>query len=181
MYMCISGTFNLELAYYKPVSDIDKYFYVKPRFWLANNRRYMPHGFPFKWVKQKNGRRWTSQCRFRQWVAFVNTRTCQGGKHTAGSALPFPTALAKYCLETYHEVQLCIPLSRDSIILSLYVKWIVVTDIVISLKLQGPLFQHALNLIWAWISNYIHHKVWDKITYSHSHTSIVQPLKFGNG
>ena len=31
----------------------------------------------------------------------------------------------------------------------------------------------------SWISNYIYHKVWDEIT--HLQTSMVQPLKFGNG
>ena len=29
----------------------------------------------------------------------------------------------------------------------------------------GSLYQHGLTLILPWISNYIHHKVWDKLTY----------------
>ena len=29
----------------------------------------------------------------------------------------------------------------------------------------GPFYEHGLILIPAWISNYIHHKVWDAITY----------------
>ena len=29
----------------------------------------------------------------------------------------------------------------------------------------GPFYQHGLTLIPAWISNYIHYKVWDEITY----------------
>ena len=33
-------------------------------------------------------------------------------------------------------------------------------------------YQHVLTLIPAWISNYIHYKMWDEITY---------PLKFRNG
>ena len=30
---------------------------------------------------------------------------------------------------------------------------------------MGPLYQHVLMLIPVWISNYIHYKVWDEITY----------------
>ena len=29
----------------------------------------------------------------------------------------------------------------------------------------GPFYWHDLTLIPAWISNYIHYKVWDEITY----------------
>ena len=29
----------------------------------------------------------------------------------------------------------------------------------------GPFYKHGLTLIPAWISNHIHHKVWDEITY----------------
>ena len=37
------------------------------------------------------------------------------------------------------------------------------------------------SLYWhTWISNYIHYKVWDEITYPFP-TSTVAPLKFGNG
>ena len=62
----------------------------------------------------------------------------------------------------------------------------------------GPLLLTWFNLIPKWISNYIHYKVWDEITYPmpnfndvtikcglkfiiHSQTSTVAPLKFGNG
>ena len=30
---------------------------------------------------------------------------------------------------------------------------------------QGPIYYHGLTLIPAWISNYIHYKMWDEITY----------------
>ena len=30
---------------------------------------------------------------------------------------------------------------------------------------SGPFYLHGLTLIPAWISNYIHYKVWDEITY----------------
>ena len=30
---------------------------------------------------------------------------------------------------------------------------------------SGPFYQHGLTLIPAWISNYIHYKEWDEITY----------------
>ena len=30
---------------------------------------------------------------------------------------------------------------------------------------RGPFYQHGLTLIPAWISNHIHYKVWDEITY----------------
>ena len=30
---------------------------------------------------------------------------------------------------------------------------------------RGPFYKHGLTLIPAWISNYIHYKVWDEITY----------------
>ena len=30
---------------------------------------------------------------------------------------------------------------------------------------SGPFYQHGLTLISAWMSNYIHHKVWDEIAY----------------
>ena len=43
-----------------------------------------------------------------------------------------------------------------------------------------PFYEHKFTFIPAWISNYIHHKVWDEITYPFP-TSTVQPLKFGNG
>ena len=33
-----------------------------------------------------------------------------------------------------------------------------------SLTFRGPFYQHRLTLIPAWISNYIHYKVWDEIT-----------------
>ena len=42
---------------------------------------------------------------------------------------------------------------------------------------KGPL---SLTLILAWISNYIHCKAGDEITYPFQ-TSLVQPLKFWNG
>ena len=29
----------------------------------------------------------------------------------------------------------------------------------------GPFYKHGLTLIPAWISNYIHYKEWDEITY----------------
>ena len=29
----------------------------------------------------------------------------------------------------------------------------------------GPFYWHGLTLIWAWISHYIHYKVWDEISY----------------
>ena len=32
-------------------------------------------------------------------------------------------------------------------------------------KAWGPFYWHGLTLIPAWISNYIHYKVWDEITY----------------
>ena len=34
-----------------------------------------------------------------------------------------------------------------------------------NLQTSGPFYQHGLTLIPAWISNYIHYKVWDEITY----------------
>ena len=30
---------------------------------------------------------------------------------------------------------------------------------------RGPFYWHGLTLIPAWVSNYIHYKVWDDITY----------------
>ena len=33
------------------------------------------------------------------------------------------------------------------------------------LNITGPFYQHGLTLIPAWISNYIHYKVWDEIIY----------------
>ena len=30
---------------------------------------------------------------------------------------------------------------------------------------RGPFYYHGLTLIPAWISNYIHYKLWDEITY----------------
>ena len=39
-----------------------------------------------------------------------------------------------------------------------------------------PLYQHGLTSIPAWISNYIHYKVGDEVTYP-----TVASLKFGNG
>ena len=45
---------------------------------------------------------------------------------------------------------------------------------------RGPFNLHGLTLIPASISNYIHYKVWDEITYPFQ-TSTVQPLKFRNG
>ena len=44
----------------------------------------------------------------------------------------------------------------------------------------GPLYQHGLTLIPAWISNHMHSKVWDELSIN-SQTSTVAPLKFGNG
>ena len=32
-------------------------------------------------------------------------------------------------------------------------------------KTSSPFYEHGLTLIPAWISNYIHYKVWDEITY----------------
>ena len=32
-------------------------------------------------------------------------------------------------------------------------------------KAWGPFYQHGLTLIPTWISNYIHYKLWDEITY----------------
>ena len=40
---------------------------------------------------------------------------------------------------------------------------IVYTDA--TLYSNGPFYLHGLTLIPAWISNYIHYKVWDEITY----------------
>ena len=42
----------------------------------------------------------------------------------------------------------------------------------------GPFYWHDLTLISAWIRNYIHYKVSDKL-FIHSQTSMVAPLKFG--
>ena len=33
------------------------------------------------------------------------------------------------------------------------------------IHLWAPFYQHGLTLILAWISNYIHYKLWDEITY----------------
>ena len=46
--------------------------------------------------------------------------------------------------------------------------------------LLGPFYQHSLTLIPAWVSNYVHYNVWDEIIYPFP-TSMVKPLKFGNG
>ena len=46
-------------------------------------------------------------------------------------------------------------------------------------KAWGPLYRHGLSLIPAWISNYIHYKVWAALTYP-SHPSMIQPSMFGN-
>ena len=45
---------------------------------------------------------------------------------------------------------------------------------------RSPFYKHGLTLVPVWINNYIHYKVWDEITYV-SQTSVMQPLKFGNG
>ena len=34
-----------------------------------------------------------------------------------------------------------------------------------SVNTCGPFYKHGLTLIPAWISNYIHYKVWDEIIY----------------
>ena len=39
------------------------------------------------------------------------------------------------------------------------------THILIHANISGPFYQHGLTLIPAWISNYIHYKVWDELTY----------------
>ena len=39
------------------------------------------------------------------------------------------------------------------------------TDTGISCPSKGPLYEHRLTLISAWISNYFHYNVWDEITY----------------
>ena len=44
----------------------------------------------------------------------------------------------------------------------------------------GPFYLHGLTLISAWMSNYIHYKLWDEITYPILYLT-VQPLKFRNG
>ena len=44
----------------------------------------------------------------------------------------------------------------------------------------GTLSQTWINFNLAWISNYIHYKVWDEITYPFPNFNR-QPLKFGNG
>ena len=44
----------------------------------------------------------------------------------------------------------------------------------------GPFYWHKLAIVITWISNFVHCKVWEEITYPF-HTSTVQPLKFGNG
>ena len=33
------------------------------------------------------------------------------------------------------------------------------------IALSAPFYEHGLNLILAWISNYTHYRVWDEITY----------------
>ena len=43
---------------------------------------------------------------------------------------------------------------------------------------KGPFYWHGIILIPAWISNYIHYKVWVKLLL-HSRTSTVQPWKLG--
>ena len=44
----------------------------------------------------------------------------------------------------------------------------------------GLFYWHGLTLIPACKSNYTHYQVWDELL-SHSQTSTVEPLKFGNG
>ena len=43
---------------------------------------------------------------------------------------------------------------------------------------SGPLYYHGFSLIPAWIIDYIHYDMCDEIT---KQTSMVIPLKFGNG
>ena len=40
-----------------------------------------------------------------------------------------------------------------------------VHDLLLVQKSCGPFYKHGLTLIPAWISNHIHYKVWDEITY----------------
>ena len=42
----------------------------------------------------------------------------------------------------------------------------------------SPFYEEVLTLIPAWLSNYVHHEMWDEI---HFKTSTVVLLKFGSG
>ena len=48
------------------------------------------------------------------------------------------------------------------------------------IAILGLFYLQELTLIPAWISNYIHDKMWMKL-HINFQTSMVQPLKFGNG
>ena len=49
-----------------------------------------------------------------------------------------------------------------------------------SQTIWGPFYSCGLTLIPAWINNHMTSKMWDEITYPFP-TSMVAPLKFGNG
>ena len=104
----------------------------------------------------------------------------------SGARLPSADGLAVRCIKMHHHVKsaiticlqfisnmftiyTCIPTHRDSAPVfylqkapswGIYVDWI--------------------NFNPAWISNYLDYKVWDKLLI-YSQTSMVAPLKFGNG
>ena len=62
--------------------------------------------------------------------------------------------------------------SRDDWAPVYLIYWQLLTDVIF--------WYPIVTLITAWISNYIHHKVWDEITYR-LQTSTFTPLKFWNG
>ena len=50
----------------------------------------------------------------------------------------------------------------------MWVKWAsghLTADILAANDTSNPFYEHRLTLIPAWISNYIHSKAWDEITY----------------
>ena len=52
---------------------------------------------------------------------------------------------------------------------------------IMSLWHRGAFCYHCLTSSPLWVSNYMHHKVWEMKLLIHSQTSMVRPLKFENG
>ena len=81
-------------------------------------------------------------------------------RHRSESTLPQVMAWclkapSHYLSQCWHEIIGINPTERDML-----------TKLLITnAAFRGPFYWHGLTLIPTWISNYIHYKLWDKITY----------------
>ena len=103
-----------------------------------------------------------------------------------GARLPSVDGLVVRCIKMHHHVK-----SAITICLQFISNMFMIYTCIPTHRGSAPVFylqkapswgvyETGLTLIPAWISNYIDHKVWDKLLI-HSQTSNVTPLKFGNG